>query len=198
MNSGHPETRLHTMSVLRIATRYAKSLMDLAIEQGKLEQVNSDIQLLSEATRNREFYLLLKSPIIHTDKKKAIVDAIFKGKLDTLSLAYLHLLIEKGREAYVPEIAAEFIHQYKNLKKITSVTVSTATEMSESVQAELRKKLLASGVTTENLEIISKIDPSLIGGFVLEFDNKRYDASVAHKLEALKTDFAKNLYIKEF
>lgn len=186
------------MSVLRIATRYAKSLMELSIEQGKLEQVSSDIQLLSETVRNREFYMLLKSPIIHTDKKKAIIDAIFKGKLDVLTLAYLHLLIEKGREVYVPEIAAEFVHQYKQLKKITSVTVSTAAEMSDAVLAELRKKLLASGVTTENLEIISKIDPNLIGGFVLEFDNKRYDASVAHKLEELKSDFAKNLYIKEF
>lgn len=186
------------MSVIRIATRYAKSLMDLAIEQGKLDQVSSDIQLLSETTRNRDFYLLLKSPIVHADKKKAILDAIFKGKLDTLTLAYLHLLVDKSREVYAPEIASEFIHQYKQLKKITSVTVTTATEMSEAVQAELRKKLLASGITTENLEIISKIDPDLIGGFVLEFDNKRYDASVAHKLEELKSDFAKNLYIKEF
>jgi F-type H+-transporting ATPase subunit delta len=98
---------------------------------------------------------------------------------------------------YVPEITAEFIEQYKRLKKITSVTVTTAAPMSDKVLAELKKQLLASGITTENLDIETKIDPELIGGFVLEFDNKRYDASVAHKLEELKTSFSKNLYIRE-
>ncbi|MCK6630716.1 MAG: F0F1 ATP synthase subunit delta, partial [Anaerolineae bacterium] len=52
------------MSVIRIATRYAKSLIDLAIEQGKLEEVFADINMLKAATKNRDLYLLLKSPIV--------------------------------------------------------------------------------------------------------------------------------------
>jgi len=66
------------------------------------------------------------------------------------------------------------------------------------VLAELKKKLLASGVTSENLDIETEVDPELIGGFVLEFDNKRYDASAAHKLDELRASFSKNLYVKEF
>jgi F-type H+-transporting ATPase subunit delta len=58
--------------------------------------------------------------------------------------------------------------------------------------------LLSSGITHPNLEIETGIDPKLIGGFVLEFDSKRYDASVASKLADLKSEFTKNLYIKEF
>jgi F-type H+-transporting ATPase subunit delta len=186
------------MSVTRIATRYAKSLIDLAIEQGKLEEVSADMKSLATAAKNRDLYLFLKSPIIQADKKNAALEAIFKGKLDKLTMLYLTLLVNKGREAYVPEIAAEFVVQYKTLKKITSVRVVTAAPLSDAVLADLKKKLLASGVTAENLDIETKVDPELIGGFVLEFDNKRYDASVAHKLDELKASFSKNLYVKEF
>lgn len=186
------------MSVTRIATRYAKSLLELAVEQGKLEQVQADMQTLHAASQNRDLHLFLKSPIIHADKKIAALDALFKGKLDTMTMLYLQLLVNKGREGYLPEITAEFATQYKVMQKITAVTVTSAAPLSEAVLADLRKKLLSSGATSENLDITTKVDPALIGGFVLEFDNKRYDASVAHKLEVLKTQFTKNLYVKEF
>ncbi len=186
------------MSVTRIATRYAKSLMDLAVEQGKLEVVQTDMQTLHTASQNRDLFLLMKSPIIHADKKIAVLDALFKGKLDPLTMLYLQLLVTKGREGYLPEISAEFASQYKVLNKITSVTVTSAAPLSEEVLNDLRKKLLASGVTSENLDVTTKVDPELIGGFVLEFDNKRYDTSIAHKLEVLKKQFTQNLYIKEF
>jgi len=69
--------------------------------------------------------------------------------------------------------------------------------LSEASMDALRKKLLETGTTFENLEIETKIDPTLIGGFVLEFDNKRYDASLSHKLSELKGQFSKNLYVRE-
>ncbi|HNM23994.1 MAG TPA: ATP synthase F1 subunit delta [Saprospiraceae bacterium] len=186
------------MSVTRIATRYAKSLIDLAVDQNKLEVVSNDVHTLRDAAKNRDLYLLLKSPIVHADKKTAVLDALFKGKVDDLTLAYLHLLINKGREGYIPEIAAEFVSQYKTMKGITTVRLITATPVSDAVMNDLRNKILESGVTTATLDIETKVDPELIGGFVLEFDQKRYDASVAHKLEELKNQFSKNLYIKEF
>ncbi len=186
------------MSVIRIATRYAKSLMELAEEQGSLEQVQADMQTLHAAAQSRDMHLFLKSPIIHADKKIAALKEMFQGKLSTLTMLYLQLLVNKGREGYLPEITAEFATQYKVLKKITSVTVTSAAPLSEAVLADLREKLLASGVTSENLDVTTKVDPELIGGFVLEFDNKRYDASIAHKLDTLKAQFSKNLYVKEF
>jgi F-type H+-transporting ATPase subunit delta len=186
------------MSVIRIATRYAKSLIDLAIEQGSLEQVYADMSLVKAAVHHRELYMMLKSPIIHGDKKDAVLEAIFGARVSKLMMAYLRLLVTKGREMYIPEIAIEFDNQYKILKKITSIRVTTAQPVSDAVVEDIRKKILATGVATENLEIETKVDPKLIGGFLLEFDNKRYDASVAHKLEELKTQFSTNLYVKEF
>jgi F-type H+-transporting ATPase subunit delta len=186
------------MSVTRIAARYAKSLIELASEQDRLVQVHADVTALHAATRNRDLMLMLKSPIIQGEKKNAALNALFGSSMDKLTMAYMRLLVTKGREAYLPEIAAEFIQQYKNRQKITSVRVTTAAPISDAVLDEVRKKLLASGVTNPNLDIEAVVDADLIGGYVLEFDNKRYDASVAFKLDELKTQFTKNLYVKEF
>jgi F-type H+-transporting ATPase subunit delta len=186
------------MSATRIATRYAKSLLDLAISQGKLEQVHTDMQYLSAAVKNRDLYLLLKNPVIPNDKKNTILGVLFKDKVSDLASTYMKLLVQKNREMYLPEIAAEFEAQYSNLRKISSVRVTTAAPLNDQSLADLQKQLLASGALMENVNIEAKVDPDLIGGFVLEFDNKRYDASVSHKLEQLKAEFSKNLYVKEF
>jgi F-type H+-transporting ATPase subunit delta len=186
------------MSVTRIATRYAKSLLELAIEQGSLQQVYSDVNTLHSAVKNRDLMLVLKSPVILADKKNAIFRALFGTSMDKLTLSYLDLLTKKGREAYLPEIASEFISQYKAMSKISTVKVTTAAPMDDAILVDIRKKLSEQGVVYDNVDIQASVNPELIGGFVLEFDNKRYDASVASKLEDLRGEFTKNLYIKEF
>ena len=186
------------MSVTRIATRYAKSLLDLAIDQDKVEAVTNDMRTLQQAVKHRDLYVMLKSPIISAERKQAVLEALFQGKLDPLMVAYLRLLIQKGREGYVPEITFEFLEQYKSLRGVTSVRVTSAAPLSDSVLAEIRQHLAGTGVVAEKVEIETLIDPELIGGFILEYNNKRYDASAAHKLGELKAQFSKNLYIKEF
>jgi len=186
------------MSVTRIATRYAKSLIELALEQGKLPQVSADVHALAAAAKNRDLHLMLKSPIISPDKKNSVLNAIFGQQMDSLTMAYLTLMVNKGREGYLAEIAAEFLLQYKSLQKITTVKVASASPLSEAVINNLKSHLMASGITHANLEVETIVDPTLIGGFVLEFDDKRYDASIASKLTDLKAEFTKNLYIKEY
>ena len=186
------------MSVLRIATRYAKSLLDLSIEQGQLESVYADVQQLQKALKNRDLALLMKSPIVPSDKKLGVLDALFKASMQTLTMTYLRLLVQKGREMYVPEITSEFIAQYKQLKGITTVRITSAAPLDAATLGELKQRLVSSGATTSELDVETKIDPELIGGFILEFGDRRYDATVAHKLEALKAQFTKNLYVKEF
>ena len=174
------------MSVTRVATRYAKSLLELAIDQKKLERVTTDVDGFVAALKSRDFYLMLKSPIIHADKKQSIMDVLFKGKFDDLTLSFLHILARKGREDLLPEMADEFIQQYKALKGITTVKVITATPVNEKFLAEVKAKLASSQVTREHIELIPEVNPDLIGGFVLEFDDKLYDASVQHQLETMR------------
>ncbi len=185
------------MSVQRIAGRYAKSLIELAQEQGSLDTVIEDLQSFKQVTANRDFLLLLKSPIVNASKKLAIVDSLFAGKYNELTLAFFRILINKGREEYLPEIANEFIRQYKRIKHISTVKVTTASPLSEGMLEILRKKLEDMKETDDHVEVITTVDPSLLGGFVLEFDDKIYDASAAQKLEELKREFQGNVYISQ-
>jgi F-type H+-transporting ATPase subunit delta len=174
------------MSVQRIAGRYAKSLLDLAREENKLDRVLEDVKSFQSASKNRDFYLLLKSPIVNARKKLSILDALFLGKYDEMTMAFLRILVNKGREPYLPEVAEEFITQYKKIKHITTVKVTTAQPMTAAALKALEAKLMASDTTATSVEIETAVNPELIGGFVLEMDDKIYDASVAQKLEDVK------------
>jgi len=184
------------MSVIKIASRYAKSLIDLANEAGKLETIYGDITGFKEAIGNRDLFLLIKSPIIKADKKQSIFKALFEGKADELTSAFFDIIIKKGREQYLPEIADQVIAQYKAIKGMTSATVITASEITPEQSAEIKKQLASMGAAGDSVALETKIDPSIIGGFILEIGDKLYDASVKSKLAGLKKEILDNSYIK--
>jgi F-type H+-transporting ATPase subunit delta len=185
------------MSAQRIASRYAKSLIDLAQERGKLERVLEDVQSFRQVAKNRDFALLLKSPVVKADTKERIFNQLFGGKYDEITLAFLRILLRKGREAHLIEIANEFDLQYKVIKHITTVKLTTAAKLSDEAVKAIHAKLLASTNTDQNVELTTEVDPNIIGGFVIEFGDRLYDASVAHKLEQMKKNFKGNLYISQ-
>ena len=80
------------------------------------------------------------------------------------------------------------------MQGITTVKVTTAAPLSKEALEDLRTKLIASVTTAKNVEIETIVNPDLIGGYVIEFGDKLYDASVAHKLESLKKEFKGNIY----
>ena len=87
----------------RLATRYAKSLLDLAVERGQLEQVFADMQVLQQiCSGNRDFVNLLGSPVVKGDIKRKIVEAVTAGRITELTSAFNSLLIKKGRESNLP------------------------------------------------------------------------------------------------
>ena len=104
-------------------------------------------------------------------------------------------MLRKGREGYLPDIAKEFLVQYNALKKISTVKLTTAAPVTEASLAAIKTQLQGSNKTASNIEIETAVNPELIGGFVIEFDDKLYDASVAHKLAQLKKGFSGNQYV---
>lgn len=173
------------MSVKRIASRYAKSLIDLAKEQNALEDVFGDVQGFLAATENRDLELLIKSPIVHAGKKLAIFKKLFGESAHKLTNAFFDIVIRKGREPLLVDIAGEFIEQYKEEKKITSVKVITAQPLDEAILEDVRKQLSNSNIAHDNIELETELDESLIGGFVIEIGDKRLDSSVAHRLKSI-------------
>lgn len=186
------------MSVSRISSRYAKSLMDLALERNELESIKKDISYFTEAIRNRDLYLLLKSPIINSGKKISILKEVFRDKLGATTMAFFDIIVKKGREMYLPEIAADFMGQYRDYNKISVVKITTAAPLSEASMNEIKSKLLSSDITMDKLEITEKVDPSLIGGFIIEVGDRLYNASISHKLDEIRKEFSGNQFVKSF
>lgn len=183
------------MSVNRIATRYAKSILDLAMEMDQVELVLADMEMLLKVmNESADLRAFLKSPIIAFNRKRQIIGKLFEGKVSTLTLKFMELLAGKQREMYLPEIAQQYQQQYKNLKHISTVKITSAAELTPEVLATIRQKLENGPIGFENVEIKTKIDPSLVGGFIIELGDYVYDASVRHQLDELRKEFTGNLY----
>lgn len=186
------------MSVIRIASRYAKSLLDLAKDQNVMDEVVSDMTGFAKMAENRDLYLLMKSPIINAGKKAEVFNALLDGKVNKLTKAFIDITLRKGREGYLPEIATEFLNQYKRMKGISSVKLVTASPISEASLNAIKAKLLESDVTDQAVDVETSVDESLIGGFVVQIGDKLIDASVSHKLAELSKALTNKEYEKAF
>ena len=186
------------MSDFRAASRYVSSLLGLAQEQGVLDEVHKDMQLIDKTCQaNYELVSLLRSPLIKHDKKKTILYKIFEGKVHHLTLAIIDIVTRKNREALLPAIAKEFHNAYNNFKGIQKATITSTIALDEEIRKESVE--LVKGLSgRKTIELEEKTDDNLIGGFVLNVGDKQLDASLSSKLKALKLLFRHNPYVKEF
>lgn len=182
----------------RVASRYVKSLLDLAVSQGQLEKVHADMKLFSNTIDNsRELELMLKSPVIRHDKKNAILASIFKGKVTVLTMAFIDILTRKNREPLLPEIVREFHNAYNVYKGIGKASVTTTVPMDAKTRSQF-ETLVKKLADKKEIELDEKVDKELIGGFILNVDDRQIDASIRNSLKKLKLKFSENPYIKEF
>jgi F-type H+-transporting ATPase subunit delta len=181
----------------QLAGRYAKSLIDLAIEKGQLEAVYADMKYLQALCKqSKDFVNLMRSPIVRNDQKNAILTTITKGKVNAITEAFNKLLISKKREGDLPEIVVAFVEKYNELKGIHVVKLTAAIDLSPEIKAAIEQKLsVAQGFP--KIELETKTDEHLIGGFVLEFNNKLVDASILHELRSIKHKFLDHSYIEK-
>jgi F-type H+-transporting ATPase subunit delta len=181
----------------RLAARYAKSLLDIAQEQNAVEPVLNDIKLILQICEsNTDFVSMLRSPIIKADKKVAIINAILGSKIEKVTAAFINLIINKGREYFMPEIAAAYVSQYKAFKDIYSVTLTTAIPLSSEMTQAITQKITAA-LAGKTIDLESIVDPDIIGGFTLTVGDKEFDASIKRDLADIKNQFTKNLYIAD-
>lgn len=186
------------MAESRVASRYVKSLLSLAIEQNAVDAVHNDMLTFSKLVKDsREFALMLRNPIIKHDKKREILDKLFKGKVNKLTMAIFDIITSKNREPLLPAIAEEFHHAYNVYKNVGEATITTAVPMDDTLRAEI-KKIVSKISDKKEVEIKEKVDADMIGGFVLNVGDRQIDASIKNKLKALKVKFSENPYIKEF
>ena len=177
------------MSELTVAARYAKALMDLAQEQNSVAAINDDMDLFYHTLKaNPELKAILANPIVSHSKKTKIFELIFGDKVNKASVAFSKLMIEKGRGEVLFATALEYNNLYDIKEHILKATVMSASPLS----AANRKTIVADlGHSTGcTIKLAEKIDPSLIGGFVLNVGGRQIDTSIASDLKKLKKELA--------
>jgi F-type H+-transporting ATPase subunit delta len=180
------------MSEITVATRYAKSLIELAKDENALDKVNKDMEFFLQTLKaNPQLTAVLANPIIYHDKKINIIDGIFGGKVSKLSISFFNIMINKGRAEILYTAAQEYINQYDVLNNITKATIVTASPLSEvnkkAVIADIEKS------TKGPVKLTVKVDPALIGGFIVTIGDMQIDTSIAGNLAKLKKDFAQGV-----
>jgi F-type H+-transporting ATPase subunit delta len=179
----------------RIASRYAKSILDLAVEKNCLEAVLDDMRALHHVcAMSPEFEMMLQSPVIKGDKKIAVLFAVLKSQqLNELTNGFIKLLVAKGRELNLPGIAEAFITQYNLLKHIRTVKLTTAAPLTDAVKNSIVSKV-AGYMPKDTMNLETKVDESLIGGFVLELEDQLFDASAKKKLNEIRSRIIDHTY----
>ena len=184
------------MDLSKISVRYAKALYLLGKEKGLLDSIKGDIVLIAGTLQtNTDFKSVIESPVIKPSQKTKAVVAVFKGKIQDITLNFLDVLIKNKRESSLGGICRRFLDIYAQEKGIKTALITTASPLDAQVN-----KMLAEILAKEfnaKIEVEHKQNPEILGGYILKVGDQQYDASVANSLRKMKqalvkTDFSKN------
>ena len=182
------------MKKTRVTSRYAKSLIELAKKENKLELCKTNMtNVVKICQSSRELMLLLNSPVVKTDKKLAILTQLFIA-CDPLVLKFINLITKKKRESLLFDIAQGFLALYKIEQGIESATLTTASELNQNTRQQVLDFIKKQGAN--KVELKEYVDKSIIGGAILTLGDKQLDVSVARQIKDLKKSFNKTHYLK--
>ncbi len=183
------------MSEQRVASRYAKSLLDLSKEQNVLEAVKNDmIQFQLIAKQNISLQTMLKSPVVNNGDKMAVLKKIFASGFNPMTISFFAIVVRKNRAAVLESISETFLQQYNDFNNIISATVKTAQPIDAAVTAEVTQFIEKQ--SGKKVALTTIIDPSLIGGLVIQVGDNLYDASISGKINKVKQNLL-NTYISK-
>jgi F-type H+-transporting ATPase subunit delta len=174
------------MNESKISVRYSRALFQSALEKKIIDKVNQDMIFISEICKLPETKEFLHSPIIPPSKKNSIFHKMLDGNVENITLALVDLVVKNGREGYLPAIARVFISETLKYKGITESVLTTAVKVDPKVRKQITD--LISEVFSTKVELEEKINPEIIGGFILRIDDKYIDASIKNRLRKIKKE----------
>lgn len=186
------------MSAAKFSPRYAKALIDLAQQNEQLQTVYNDVETFNKALKtNRDLLLFLQSPIIQSEKKMTVINKLFGNQFAPITNKFIEIVVRKRRESYLPEIISSFLEQYNGIKKIVNAKLTTAVPINDTIIQQVKDIILK---TTGQTQVVlnTKINPQILGGFILEFNDKLFDTSIQQKLQDLEMQFNENKYVKQY
>lgn len=169
----------------RIVRRYAAALFAAASKSDAVDQVESDLGLVSLTVGSSPaLWEAITSPIVPPQKKRAIFEDLFQGKVHEITLLYLRLLVDKRREEAITRTEEEYVLLANEARGIVEAEATTATPLDEVQQGQLASKL--SATTGKQIRLECKVDPTVIGGVLVRIGDRVIDGSVKGQLAAIR------------
>jgi F-type H+-transporting ATPase subunit delta len=170
---------------MKAAKRYAKAFFELTASQ--METVYNDMYLLQKTFANSpELDKVLNNPTIAPAKKLSIAKAVFSGKVNQQIINLIDTLGKADRLGLLQNITKAYDVLYKKHKGIKEATVITAVPLDNKLETAIFNKVKALTGSNE-IRLKNIVNPAIIGGFILNLDDLRYDASISGKLAKIKS-----------
>ncbi len=164
---------------------YAQALYSLTKEEGCSKTVLEQLQTLAQAFEEEPaFVRLLSAPNLSKEERCGILDESFRGRVQPYVLNFLKILTEKGYIRYFGDCCKAYRQVYNEDNGILEVTAVTAVPLDVAQKEKLTEKLRA--LTGKVIDLTQKIDPACLGGMRLDYDGKRVDDTVAHRLDSIR------------
>jgi len=180
---------------LKASRRYAKSLLDFAVSENKLDEVAVDMALVGKVCAdNKDLVKLLRSPLIKPDVKARVMGEIFSGKIGSAVDKFIKIIISKRREAILPGIANAFENQLREHKGIVLAEVTTAVALDEDLRTKVKSLI---NKTYNNVEIKEYVDPDIIGGIVIKVGDLEYDDTILSRIGEIRKLQLSNPYVSK-
>ena len=167
-----------------ISVRYARALLKSAVEMKKEQQVYQEMQTLLKAYIDvPQLRTTIDNPMLEKEKKAELLHTACGGQVTPLTRRFIALVLQEGRESTLQFMAASYITLYRKQKNITRGKLITAAAVSP--ETEEKMKRMVESRTQGTVEFQTEVNPDIIGGFILEYDTYRMDASVKNKLHSI-------------
>ncbi len=169
----------------RAAIRYSKAIFQIAEESNSLSNIKDDMDsIISAHESSEDFKKLINNTLINYSDKKEILSIVI-SKMNEKTNNLIDLLIANKRLSILYDIAHGFNDIYNQKNNIARATVVTATPISDKIKNQVLKKIQT--LSNKSVEIENIIDETIIGGFILRYENREYNASFSQRLNKLKT-----------
>lgn len=173
-----------------VASVYGQALYSLAKEEAIGAEILSELeQLCAVFSETPDFLRLLVAPNLSKQERCTVVDNSLRGKVHPYILNFLKLLTQKGYARCFPSCVSAYREQYNQDNGILSVKAVSAEPLSDAQMQRLQQKL--SAVTGKTIALTNRVDKTCLGGVRLDYDGKRIDGTVSHRLDAIR-DLLKN------
>jgi len=178
------------MDIGVISVRYARALLKSATDQKLEDAVYQEMQLLAKSyVEVPQLRHTIDNPMLSKEKKEALLLTAVGGQPTALTQAFISLVLKEDREPVMQFIANSYVTLYRKQKNVIRGRLITAARVSPATEQKMRQ--MVESKTNGTVEFETEVNPDLIGGFILEYDTYRMDASVKAKLNTILTQLRK-------